>query len=221
MPTLSEFLTRVRSKSLTDLIRLAPQHAWTVLNRRAIAAYYWNDLHVTPFARTRRRHDAVQQLRSSQEVLFLCHGNICRSPFAERYARKELSSRGINTLNVSSAGFVDMNNPRSPRNAQSAAEAFDIDLTDHRSVKATDAIIEAADLIFLMDYRNYHNFTTHFPQAIDRMFLLRIFEPGSTMQLPDPNGNSSSVFDTVYADIAACIRSLIDEYESVISKDLT
>jgi len=212
MPTLPEFLTRVRSKSLTGLILMAPHYAWTVLYSRAIAAYYWSNLHATPSARNHRRQNAVQQLRDAQEVLFLCHGNICRSPFAERYGQKELSSRGINTLNVSSAGFVDMTDRRSPQNAQNAAKAYDIDLTDHRSVKATDEIIEDADLILLMDYRNYHNFTNRFPQAAERMFLLRIFERGSTMQLPDPHGYPSSVFDNVHADITACIRSLIHEY---------
>jgi len=108
-----------------------------------------------------------------------------------------------------------MNNPHSPENAQRAAEDYDIDLTDHRSTKATDEIIEAADLIFLMDYRNYHNFTSRYPWASDRIFLLRIFEKGSSMQVTDPHGNSQSVFDSVYADIASYVDLLLDEYQVI------
>lgn len=108
-----------------------------------------------------------------------------------------------------------MDDLRSPAIAQDTAETYDIDLTDHRAVKATTEAITAADLILVMDYRNYHNFTTRYPDAAERMFLLRTFASGPRMRIRDPYGYTQSVFDSVYSDIATCIRTLVNEYEAV------
>jgi protein-tyrosine phosphatase len=107
-----------------------------------------------------------------------------------------------------------MNDASSPPNAQQTAESYRIDLSDHRSSQATSDIVSAADLILVMDYRNYHNFSSRFPSARSRTFLLGVFGRGHTMQITDPHGYSEAVFDSVYEDIASCVDQLLAEYQT-------
>lgn len=214
MPPFVELLAKAKEKSTGELLRQAPQYVRDVLRTRAIAGYYWSTLHATPRKRQHRRNTAVRRLRDTDTVLFLCHGNICRSPFAERYLRKQLIDRGIDMVTVDTAGLVDLNDPRSPPNARRTAEMYGVNLAEHRSEKVTAASIEAADLVFVMDYRNYHTTVTRFPHAAEKVFLLRIFESGPRMQIRDPHGYSQSVFSTVYDDIRSCLTILVNEYAS-------
>src|SRR5207249_10206820 len=79
----------------------------------------------------RRRREARGRLagRRPASVLVICHGNICRSPFAAALLARELAPHGIP---VTSAGVCGAG-PPAPRDAVGAAAAHDIDLSCHRS----------------------------------------------------------------------------------------
>jgi protein-tyrosine-phosphatase len=70
-------------------------------------------------------------------------------------------------------------------------------------------VIEQADLVFLMDYRNYHLYTRRFPEASDRTFLLRLFEDGPRMQIGDPHGKGPAAFREAYDVIRECVTELV------------
>ena len=83
-------------------------------------------------------------------LLFVCSGNTCRSPLAEALARKIAERRGIEDLNVSSAGTNAWDNVPATDEALLVGMERDLDLTGHRSRKLTPAIVSEADLIFVM-----------------------------------------------------------------------
>jgi protein-tyrosine-phosphatase len=83
-------------------------------------------------------------------LLFVCSGNTCRSPMAEAFARKIASRRGIEDVNVSSAGTNAWENVPATDEALLVGMEREIDLTGHRSRKLTPAIVSEADLIFVM-----------------------------------------------------------------------
>ena len=83
-------------------------------------------------------------------LLFVCSGNTCRSPLAEALARKIAARRGIEDLNVSSAGTNAWDNVPATDEALLVGMERDIDLTGHRARKLTPAIVSEADLIFVM-----------------------------------------------------------------------
>lgn len=83
-------------------------------------------------------------------LLFVCSGNTCRSVLAEALARKIAARRGIEDLNVSSAGTNAWENAPATDEALLVGMERDLDLTDHRSRKLTPAIVSEADLIFVM-----------------------------------------------------------------------
>ena len=83
-------------------------------------------------------------------LLFICSGNTCRSAMAEALAKKIARRRGIEDLNVSSAGTNAWDNATATDEALLVGMERDIDLTGHRARKLTSAIVAEADLIFVM-----------------------------------------------------------------------
>jgi len=83
-------------------------------------------------------------------LLFVCSGNTCRSPLAEALARKIAERRGIDHLNVSSAGTNAWDNVPATDEALLVGMERDLDLGGHRSRKLTPEIVSEADLIFVM-----------------------------------------------------------------------
>ena len=83
-------------------------------------------------------------------LLFVCSGNTCRSPLAEALARKIADRRGLEDLNVASAGTNAYDNVPATDEALLVGMERGLDLTGHRSRKLTPAIVSEADLIFVM-----------------------------------------------------------------------
>jgi protein-tyrosine-phosphatase len=83
-------------------------------------------------------------------LLFVCSGNTCRSPMAEAFARKIAERRGIQDLNVSSAGTNAYDNVPATDEALLVGMERGLDLTEHRSRMLTPEIVSDADLVFVM-----------------------------------------------------------------------
>ena len=83
-------------------------------------------------------------------LLFVCSGNTCRSPLAEALARQIAARRGIEDVEVSSAGTNAWDNAPATDEALLVGMERGLDLTDHRARKLTPAIVSEADLIFVM-----------------------------------------------------------------------
>ncbi len=90
------------------------------------------------------------------KILFVCMGNICRSPTAEGVFRKKLSDRGLlHKVQIDSAGTHNYH-PQSPPDARSQAHAVrrGYDLSDLRARAVRDRDFEEFDLLLTMDWDN-------------------------------------------------------------------
>ena len=145
------------------------------------------------------------------KVLFLCDGNICRSPMAAEYLRHRAVREGLSHLVVDSAGLLGIEgSPASPFSVEVAKDAG-LDLTRHRSrgVAITDA--RTADLVIAMTLAQLETLARVFPSEGQRRLLLRAFEDG-----PTPRGGAPELDDPVagpiegYQDAFAIIRKCVD-----------
>ena len=80
------------------------------------------------------------------KVLFVCAGNICRSPFAEGLARRLAAERGVD-VEFASAGEIALDGDRCPGDAVAAARAHGVDLSAHRAHRLTVAQSSAVDKV--------------------------------------------------------------------------
>jgi protein-tyrosine phosphatase len=106
-----------------------------------------------------------------KKILFVCYGNICRSPYAEkRWNQMRLSYP--NLAPAVSSGLHEKIGRETPRRFQSLARHLGVDLNEHRSGRVCAELIETVDLIFAMDAENLRLLTREFPMACHKMLLL-------------------------------------------------
>ena len=166
--------------------------------RRAI----YSDGYLTA-SRFWRRHRLWRRLRSAKRVGFICYGNICRSPFAESYARTS-----VGRLSFFSAGFHNRLGRTVPAQGLSAARQFDVELVDHRSKRLTQDGVESADLLFVFDRWNLRQMRLEFPDAAAKTFLLSDLADVGRLEISDPWDREASEFAKAYTTICACIDAL-------------
>jgi protein-tyrosine-phosphatase len=136
-------------------------------------------------ARAGRRHAAIAQALARtgppSSVLFLCLGNLCRSPFAAAAAAPRLHG-----VAVSSAGFLRHDGRPSPAPFVATARALGVELSTARAQRVTAEQIAAAELIVCMDLDNLSRMAAEFPDALGRTTLLGLFDPEGPPEVRDP-----------------------------------
>jgi protein-tyrosine phosphatase len=113
--------------------------------------------------------------------MFVCHGNICRSPLAEYLAKCRLAS-----WKVHSTGTHANPGSRSPARIRRIGLGLNVNLDPHRSTLIDEAAVSRADAIIIMDPRNYRDFAERFPAALDKILLLGMFGSHPSLTIPDP-----------------------------------
>ena len=155
-----------------------------------------------------RRRAALRRLGHAsvpRTVLFVCHGNICRSPYAAAVARKLLPA----TVAVESAGFVGPDRPSPPEAVAVAAERG-LDLVPHRSQLIEIEHLRDVDLVIVMDEQQRHRLVDARPVIAGRVVLLGDLDPVPIAQraVPDPVEQPADVFRTCYDRIDRCVGAL-------------
>jgi protein-tyrosine phosphatase len=146
-------------------------------------------------------------------ILFVCMGNICRSPTAEGVFRAQVAAAGLNARIVTdSAGTHDyhIGEPPDPRSIKAAA-ARGIDISDLRArmVRAED--FSRFDLVLAMDQRNQQALADLCPAGTsDRLRMFMEFAPeAGRREVPDPYYGGSDGFSHVLDLCDAAARGLL------------
>jgi protein-tyrosine phosphatase len=134
-------------------------------------------------------------------LLFVCMGNICRSPSAEGVFRRVLAERAPQlTIEIDSAGTHDYHVGNPPdRRAIEAARRRGIDLSQLRARQVSAEDFERYDLILVMDEENLDELRRRAPARYhDRIRLLMEFAPeASSRHVPDPYYGGATGFEEV------------------------
>jgi protein-tyrosine-phosphatase len=152
-------------------------------------------------ARARRALEAANGPRS---VLFLCLGNVCRSPYAEVSCRR-MSPH----LEVSSAGFIGPGRS-APEEAQKVARERGLDLSGHTSRLVTAEAAGRHDLIIVMEPGQRGELRRKVGETPLVIVLgdLDPVRPG-TRAIPDPWGGGLDAFRSSFERIDRCLGELV------------
>lgn len=146
-------------------------------------------------------------------VLFVCLGNICRSPTAEGMLRHLLLATPELQVEVDSAGIADYHAGDPPdARSQRAALRRGIDLSGLRARQVTPGDFARFDLILAMDCDNLARLEAMRParsRAKLRLFLEYAAQNLGRLEVPDPYYGDASVFEEVLDLCAAASRGLI------------
>ncbi len=149
------------------------------------------------------------------KVLFVCMGNICRSPTAEGVFREVVRARAPELdIEIDSAGTHDyhVGDPPDSR-AIAAARRRGIDLTRLRARRVEEADFARFDLIVAMDRLNQATLLDRSPAAYrERIRLMTEFAPGSAVEdIPDPYYGGATGFEQVLDLVEEAATGLLDE----------
>lgn len=175
------------------------------LRDAARAVYHLPDRLLHPLRR-RRVERALRRAEPPGKVLFVCLGNICRSPYAEKALERALSDASAAT-EVVSAGFIGPDRT-SPAAARQVAEERGLDLSEHLSRSLSDELLEASDLVFVMDRVQQRALRRRTER--DDVFLLGDLDPewAGRRTVLDPVEQPPEVFEEVYGRIDRCVERL-------------
>ncbi len=138
---------------------------------------------------------------TAHSVLFVCLGNICRSPTAEGVFRHILAERDLqDQFLVDSAGTGDWHIGNPPdRRAQAAAAERGIDISNLRARQVKDSDIHHFDYVIAMDHANRHELITLAGEfhANKVRLLLEFADIAGINEVPDPYYGGERGFDQV------------------------
>ena len=143
-------------------------------------------------------------------VLFICTGNVCRSPMAEALFRHATKGRG--EFRVVSAGIGAMDGqPPSPYSVR-AMQELGVDISRQRSRMLTPDLVQSADIILGMTHSHVDTVAVLYPPAAEKTFMLREFD--ETLEpfekdISDPIGSSYQVYVACRDQIEQGIASLL------------
>lgn len=148
-------------------------------------------------------------LKDLNNVLFLCYGNICRSPFAEYYFKKITEKRSLSHIEVNSAGFVEETGRRTPDRFVNLLKVYGVDLAHHRSQLVSYEMLKAADTVFVMDLYVLDLLKKNFPEFSFKAKLIGEFSGNSEIQIIDPWSLEDSKALESFEHLADSVRGIL------------
>jgi len=159
--------------------------------------------------RRRRALRVVEEMEPDANILVLCWGNICRSPFAAELIANATEQDGAARWRVISAGFLAAKRP-SPDAAIEVAREWGVDLSNHRSITVSDPSVREADLILVMDEPQRDRLRRSFAQVDSPVIVMSDLELRAVPPrgIPDPVDQPHEVFRKVYSRISDVVETI-------------
>jgi protein arginine phosphatase len=153
-------------------------------------------------------------LQGSMKILFVCDGNICRSPMAEALFRTSMADRRINWIQVTSAGLVASQwGVAHAQLGRVLGPSFAL-VENRRSVPLTEELVEDADLILGMENRHIRQIHERFPKTRGRVDIITTYA--------GRKGEISDFPDSGYGDVVSWLRHchsiMLPSVETIIDR---
>jgi protein-tyrosine phosphatase len=152
-------------------------------------------------------------LSGPQLFVFVCFGNIMRSPMCEALMNRECCAFADSAVRVTSAGLHVVPGREAHPMAIAAAHELGISLGYHRARALNPDLVAQATVIFAMDFQNLVELWSRYPEARCKIFLLSAFAGTDhrSAEIPDPYYLGEEGTRRCYRTLTACIRNLARE----------
>jgi protein-tyrosine-phosphatase len=150
--------------------------------------------------------------KKPSNILFVCIGNICRSPFAHGLFTKLVYQSGYEGFYAESAGLLALPGNSATYLAQKVAAEYGVDLAEHKAKPISRELVDGSDLILVMEKPQKDTLIENFPEATDKTFLIRRFARfGSQSRgIADPYGLQYDAYRFCFLDIEDAVSGLVE-----------
>jgi protein-tyrosine phosphatase len=150
---------------------------------------------------------------SVRRVVFVCHGNICRSAYAHMVANRL-------GMHVASLGLSTTTGNASPKPALAAAKRLGVDMSAHRACDLKDFDVQSGDLFLVMEVRQAHKLRRLLGKRRDvHVSLLGLWGQPPMPHLHDPYTLSDQYFDACFKRVELAVERLARALPQVRVRD--
>lgn len=150
-----------------------------------------------------------------RQILFVCSGNICRSPYGELKLRQLIAQDTSSTGNITVLSCGSDTTPGKPADPTALAVASErgVDLGSHRTTSLSAELARSSDLILAMDLHHLEAVTRLEPDAQNRAMLLgaMLLPARRTPIIADPFGLPPAEFRCCFDLIDSSLAKLVEE----------
>jgi len=148
--------------------------------------------------------------KTARKFLFVCFGNIMRSPMCEALMNRELIRVDNAQFTATSAGLNAIPGRPAHSWAIAAARELDIPLEHHRAQLLTREMVDQADAIFAMDYQNQVQLLSRWPSAGKKLFMLAAYAGPEyeSVEIADPYYQDQQHTRLCFQILNTCIHNL-------------
>jgi len=144
-----------------------------------------------------------------KSILFVCHGNICRSPFAAIYFQSLLKKNGL-SLTVRSAGLDTTPGKPAHSNTKTVAQQQRLSLDEHVTTQLYADLVNQSDLIVVMEIAQKNRIHSLYPASRGKVVLLGYFDPSGPLEIADPYSKPIEDFRTCFRQVTRCCDNLAE-----------
>ncbi len=145
-----------------------------------------------------------------KRILLVCTGNICRSPLAAALMERAFAERGVEGIEVSSAGTGAWDGAPASEGAYLVGLEQELDLSGHRARLLTRDLVEQSSIILTM--ARHHRARVDELGGEGRVFVLGEYagRSGEAAEVSDPFGGDLDVYRDTCAELATLVAGAVD-----------
>lgn len=142
-----------------------------------------------------------------RSILYVCTGNVFRSPVAEQMRRRLL---GDSNVKVESAGILEYKGGPLPRKITRLAKSYGVDLSLHKPRQMSAEMVDAADLILVFDRKQVGEVVKMFPKARGKTQTIKTYAVWSDdKDMEDLWGKPAEAFERTLKEISEFIERCV------------
>jgi protein-tyrosine-phosphatase/predicted ATP-grasp superfamily ATP-dependent carboligase len=194
-------------------------HGWRARAKRIVGPV-WKDVSDPYMAVHRIRLRLIGRMKLEEQLiysrlpsevghmLFVCKGNICRSPLAAAYMRTRMEQEGRYGV-IDSAGLETTEGKEADPAAKLVAQRHGLSLESHKTKQISDVLVDQADLILVMEPDQQARIIRSYPRAKGKVFLLGCFEAAISAEINDPHARPIEDFESCYSRLRESCNRLL------------